>query len=264
MNAYIFDIDGVITDLFKKEVTEPKILEHIKKLLEEGNFVAFNTGRSFSWTQEKVLAPLLELASDKTLFKNLFVVCEFGNVLAYFEEEKFQEKALDDPLPEDLLKKVVGLMEGKETMFLDNSKKTMISIEMKEAVDADQFAKDAEEVKSNITDLLTSDEYMDMNLVVSSNQIAIDVMYEDAGKALGAERIEDFMLAHGFNIETMYMFGDNVSDLEMAGHFAESRPVVFIFVGEKEKIDEEKYTFEIVYPSEKYTAGTLEFLEGKK
>lgn len=46
--AWIFDVDGVITSLQGKKVTEPQILDHIAKKPEAGEPVAFNTGRSWS------------------------------------------------------------------------------------------------------------------------------------------------------------------------------------------------------------------------
>lgn len=76
--AWIFDIDGVVTNPSEKKVTEPQILDHIANKLKNGEPVAFNTTRSSSWLIEYVITPLLQMVEDKNVLENFIAVGEKG------------------------------------------------------------------------------------------------------------------------------------------------------------------------------------------
>lgn len=259
MNAWIFDVDGVLVDPVQKKV-DNNILPMLVKILENDDFLTLNTGRSFAWTQEKILSPLSELVTNKDLFKNIFVVCEMGNVLVTFANKEWEKKLLDNPLPEELQAQVRTLAEEyKDSVFYDTSKETMISVEMKDGYDIKKFQEVVKAIEEKVEEILRTS-YHSMELRVDATQIALDIQYEDAGKQLGAERIEDFMLAHGIKPEEIYTFGDSPSDSQMAEGLQEKYKVTFVYVGDKAKLDTDNLTCEIVYPTEKFTKGTLEFL----
>ena len=67
MNLYVFDVDGVLTDPIKKQ-SNKKLLIELSRILKNGNILAFNTGRSLSWVQERILNNLFELVGNKALF----------------------------------------------------------------------------------------------------------------------------------------------------------------------------------------------------
>lgn len=259
MISYIFDVDGVITDPVSKDANQD-VLKHILKILEKGDFVALNTGRSFSWTKDKILTPLIEKVQDSSILKNMFIVCEFGNVLARFENNEFVKRVLDDPLPEDLQEKMKKLAaQFSDSLFYDESKETMISLEMKDGFDVEKFEPIMKDLEEKVSKIVNT-EYVNLELRVETNQIALDIQYDDAGKHLGAERIEDFMLENMLKPSIIYMFGDNPTDSQMAEELQGTYEVKFIYVGDKSKLDTEKLTCDIIYPVAKYTAGTLEFL----
>lgn len=260
MNAWVFDIDGVITDPATK-IADEKILKHIPILLEKGYFVALNTGRSFTWTEEKILTPLIKNVQDLSMLKNMFIVCEFGNVLASFHNESFKKRILDDPLPEDLQKKVISIAsEFAESLSFDDSKETMISFEMHDGFEVEKFEPIIKSLEEKINNILQTD-YVDLNLRVETNQIALDILYEDAGKHLGAERIEDFMLEHSIKPKVIFMLGDNPSDSQMAEELQGAYPVRFVYVGDEKKLNRDNLTCDVIFTKSKYTLGTLEFLE---
>lgn len=259
MNAWIFDVDGVLTDPITKKPDE-KVLKHLGSLLQEGEFVALNTGRSFSWTNDSILSQLSNYVLDEKHFEKFFVVCEKGNVLANFEKGKWVKKVLDDSLPKPLQDEVAEITkEYSESMFIDTSKETMISIEMKDGFDIDTYSDRQKSVYPKIETILVK-KYREMELIIDPSQISLDIQYEDAGKHLGAERIEDFMMENGIKPEKVYMFGDSSSDVQMASELEGSYQVVFIFVNEKSKLKNTPMC-EVVYTKEKFTKGTLEFLE---
>ena len=84
--AWIFDIDGVVTNPSEKKVSEPQILVHIANKLKAGEPVAFNTGRSSSWLIERVISPLLELIEDKNILQNFIAVSEKGGCWVTFDK----------------------------------------------------------------------------------------------------------------------------------------------------------------------------------
>lgn len=264
MNTWIFDVDGVLSNLEDK-ITDPEILKHIADLLKNGNAIALNTGRSFSTIEETVLRPLEKLIIDKTHLKNMFIVCEMGNVLGSFKDGAFHKQLLDDPILPELSDQIREMVEKdfSAAMFFDESKETMLSIEVKDGFDLEIYKKAQDTLHEKITALLLSNKYLQMNLVIGRNPIAIDIQYEDAGKHLGAERIEDWMMAEGIKPETIYMIGDSPSDSKMAEELQNTYSVIFVFVGEKEKLDTDRLMCEIVYTKEKYNKGTLEFLKSK-
>ena len=49
MKAYIFDVDGVITSPYEKQVKENELLRIIAEKLKNSEPVAFNTGRTIQW-----------------------------------------------------------------------------------------------------------------------------------------------------------------------------------------------------------------------
>lgn len=257
MDAYIFDVDGVITDPVTKTANSD-VLKKIAALLET-DFIALNTGRSFSWVEEKILSPLSEITQDSSLYKNLFIVCEKGNVLAQLENDSWQKNLLDDPLPEEIQEKIKQLAkEHSESMFFDESKETMISVEMNDGFDVATYRKFQKELHNKAQELLEA-KYHDMEFIIDPSTISLDIQYEDAGKQLGAERIEDYMLSKGIKVDKMYMFGDSQSDTDMAQALQDSHTVIFIYVGEG-KLYADKLTCEVVYADQKFTAGTLEYL----
>lgn len=263
MNAWFFDIDGVITDP-KHKTVEKKVLDHILKILKQGNFVAFNTGRSFSWTEEKILTQLLKAEQDKSIFTNMFVVCEKGNVLGSWANDAWNKRLLDDPLPKKLHEQMKVLAsEFADSVFFDDSKETMITFEMHEGFDVQKFGKIIEELEQKVKNIVQSPEFADMELRIDPSYIDLDIQYEDAGKHLGAERIEDFMLEHGIKPNIIYMLGDSPSDSEMAEELQGAYPIQFVYVGDEAKLNRDKLTCDVVVTTSKYTAGALEFLEKK-
>src|SRR3990167_214820 len=82
--AWIFDIDGVVTNPTKKKVKKLQILDHIAKRLQQGEPVIFNTGRSLPWTIERV--------NDKRVLENLFAAGEKGGTwLTFGQDGKIQQ-----------------------------------------------------------------------------------------------------------------------------------------------------------------------------
>src|SRR5688572_11074109 len=103
--AYLFDVDGVLTDPVEKRVIEPELLEYILKFLSQGNPVAFNTGRALEWTVEKVVTTLFTKAKDKDIFTRFIVIGEKGETWMVWDNEgrAYQETTEGLTMPQRLV-----------------------------------------------------------------------------------------------------------------------------------------------------------------
>src|SRR3989344_2543991 len=90
--AWIFDVDGVITDPEKKEVTNPQLFDELIKRLKKGEPVALATGRALEWVIKKIVNPLesriKENNSDISLLDNFYVSGEFGGSHLFYNKGK--------------------------------------------------------------------------------------------------------------------------------------------------------------------------------
>src|SRR5260221_12215853 len=146
MNAWIFDVDGVLSNLEARKIIEPSILPSVAKILTQGNLVAFNTGREPLWVKEHVISPLTPYLSDSKLLEHIFIAGEKGGVWEQFGQEETIDAEL--VLPASLRDKIRKLIanEYSDCMFFVQRKKTMISIEMLPEVSFSYFHTRQEEL----------------------------------------------------------------------------------------------------------------------
>src|SRR3989338_2055506 len=141
--SWIFDIDGVVTNPTEKKIKKLQILDHIAERLQQREPVIFNTGRSLSWVIEKVLNPLIKKIKDKKLLENLFIVGEKGGTwLTFGRDGKIQQhKDSSISAPTSLQQKIKNLVKRKylHSMFYDETKQTMISVEMHDNYDLEEY-----------------------------------------------------------------------------------------------------------------------------
>lgn len=55
MNAYLFDVDGVITDPVEKKITKPELVSILTSKLENGTPCSFISGRGIDWLRTHVM-----------------------------------------------------------------------------------------------------------------------------------------------------------------------------------------------------------------
>lgn len=264
-NAWVFDVDGVITDPQKKEITEPEILEEIVKRLERGGTVALNTGRSLSWLLDRVVNPLLQKTTDlKKLANNLFAVGEFGGTWLSINEDGTTKQHIDDSIviPQFLRQQVKTLIENGylDSMFYDDSKITMITTEMKDGYSIDKYRKYQKELINELSDLVKSNN-LSKEFVIHYDIIATNIMSKKVSKRFAVERIMKWLKEINTQPEKFITFGDSTSDIPMAEQIDSLEfPVEFVYVG-KENINPSRYPFPIRQTRNKFEKGTLEFLK---
>ena len=159
------------------------------------------------------------------------------------------------------MKKIRELIELKysSSMFYDETKKTMISIEMNEGMSIDVYKKIQKLLINDLSQIIKQSS-LGKNLKIDTPTIAADVMNKHVGKGFAVHRIVDWLKEKKINPKQIFAFGDSMSDLLMAEKFYELGFLIeFVFVG-NQQIQQSEYKFPIIYTTAKFEKGTLEFL----
>ena len=267
MKAYLFDVDGVLSDPVEKQVTEVGLFDQIIQLLQNQQPVALNTGRSTQWLMERFVARLLEKISDTAILTNFMIIGEKGGTWITFDETSAMHhgKAKDIAIPEAINKTVAKLVEQKysDSMFFDSTKETMLSVEMLDGFDIDTFHKRRVTFMEDLADMLKKEKLMEKYKIDPSN-ISTDVESIKAGKALGADRFLQFLDEKKIYPSEFETFGDSESDFAMSDELYKRRKKVkMIYVGDRNKLGEITKEYSIEYVGG-FTQGTLNYLQNHK
>lgn len=278
--AFIFDVDGVITDPKEKRITQENILGAISEKLEKGSPIALNTGRSNDWMIERVILPLKGKAKHGSL-SNFFAVGEKGLTWAAFNEngelvqgifdrqgrriEGFDLSAFLDETTVQHFQRIVpevkALTEGKysHSTFFDSTKKAMISTEMHDGYNHEDFEAEQSEFVQHLKKLLEKERLSD-RLRIDPTTIATDIQIPEAGKHLGAKRILEWLKSRNINPAHFITLGDSSSDLEMADEIHEQdKSVDFWYVNPDKPLQVEK-PYNVKVSKRAFSEGTLELL----
>lgn len=262
--AFLFDVDGVITNPKEKKVTELEIIDTISEQLKKGNIVAFNTGRSTDWAIRNVFPHMLKRASGDNHFKNLFIVGEKGGTWAEYKDgqwEHFRDETLS--IPEDV--KTEAKKMAAEEPFASiggelDPKVSMYSWEMVDGMDITEYQKKRAPLLEAYEKLI-KDKGLEDQFKVDATTIAIDIENKHVGKHLGAQRVLDWMKAKQLNAEHFITLGDSASDITMADHLDKAgKKVDFVFVGGKGKLNTTR-SFPIHETQNAFGEGTREYLD---
>lgn len=260
--AWIFDADGVITDIKQEKITQPLILESIIKILENEEPVAFNTGRGIDWVEKVVLYPLKNKISNSEILQNLFVVAEGGGVWATFNKDYSLNLKIDESviMPVDLDQKVRNLVLNKYSKSMRyEDKKTMITTKIKEGYPIEEFNRLQIEMIKDLQKLIDDFDLVN-ELKVDISTIGTSIIHKTTGKDKGVELILEWLKEKGVTPKRFLAFGDSNSDIPMAEKIYESGySVELVYVG-KNELPKENYPFKVTKTKNKFTKGTLEFL----
>lgn len=264
MKCYIFDLDGVLTHLSEKKVTQTELFGKIEDLLNKGEVVALNTGRSLDFIEKEIFLPLVDQILNKSLLERFLAVGEKGGVWSDVKNGEIElEKDLELVLPEELKQKVIKLIESKysESMFFDYTKYTMISLEMTTSYDMEKYQSIQKELTKDLENILKSLGLSD-EFKLDPTLTACDIQKKYAGKDLGVRRIIAWLDIRGLKPEEFISFGDSKADIEMAEElYKTGKPVTFVFVGPEEYVKDKNFPFKLIVTREKFEPGTLEYLK---
>lgn len=229
----LLDIDGPIASPVTRTIAIPSIVENLVLLAAAGIPIAFITGRSDSFVREQVVAPLI--AAGLPAGARMFGVCEKGAVWFPIDSAGMGEVSIDKSvaLPEDYvaeLRQLVATDHG-DTMFFDDTKHAMISIEQRTDVPHSSYvaaqpamneAAFAALVRHGLGarfgDREVPDARGEVPFRVDPTVISTDVESVRLDKDRGAERALAFFTASGPLPRLWRSVGDSRSDYLMADH----------------------------------------------
>ena len=258
-----YDVDGVLTDPREKIVIHEEIFDEIVAQLERGEPVCFNTGRSDSWVMERVAATILERIQDTSVLSNLIIVGEKGGTWTTFNQngEPVHSAVETISVPSELKNRVRTLINDKysDVMFFDESKETMISVEMVDGYDLASFTERQKEFVRDIQSILV-ETGTDSIYRIDPTTIATDVESPNVGKALGSDRFIEFLKSRGVKADAFETFGDSASDAAMADELVRrGQEAEFVYVGNKPESVQRKADYPVREVAG-FSGGTLDFL----
>lgn len=263
--ALLFDVDGVLTHPSKKRVTNPALFDELIGRLTSGEYIALNTGRSTTWLATNFLAPLLDRVEDPAILSRLFCVGEKGGTWATISPDKRVSHGKVDSiaLPEDLKKQVEDLVTTKYAgyMFYDATKETMISVEMVDGGDIEEFQHQQQMFAADVQAILHKLE-KEKSYRVDATTIATDIENPHVSKALGARRFIEYLKSQDTDYASAQFeaYGDSPSDTAMGDELARLKlDTTFVFVGNPAKLAETSPYYPVV-KSEGYDDATLRYL----
>lgn len=226
--ALLADVDGPICNPDAKSITDARIIPALLSLLENNVPVVFNTGRSAHFVEHNVFAPLL--ARNASHLHLLHAVCEKGVVWISLTDEGGIKHHIDQAIsvPPQLHPLIRELVDRKyaSTMFYDETKESMVSVERRHDVDdatykAAQapFINDLEELirENGYTYTFASDNSeVTADLQLDPSIISVDIESPNVGKDLGAARAYEMLQTENALPQKWWTIGDSRTDYAMA------------------------------------------------
>ena len=234
----LFDVDGPIASPVSRSIAIPSILDDLVSLAAIGVPIAFITGRSDAFIRDEVIAPLLENGlgdAFSTGKVRMFCVFEKGAVWATVGPDGLGEITVDESvaLPAASVDAVRDLVTASysDTMFFDETKRAMISVEQRVDVVADVYRPEQPRFQEEAYDLLVGqglglrygerealDARGDVPFRVDPTIISTDIESVLLDKDRGAERALEYFASLGDLPTRWRSIGDSRSDYLMADH----------------------------------------------
>jgi hypothetical protein len=264
--AWLFDVDGVLTEPELKTVREPALFDELIRRLARGEPVGTNTGRSLTFLSTGLLDPLEARVADRRLLRGLIAIGERGSAWVTYGDDGVRTEHLDaaTPLPRALHAEVRALLQRPDlaaVMFFDDTKRTMISTELRPGKTIAEYEGPQRALVAELHAMLArhglTDQYR-----VDPTSIATDIEYRGVGKAYGAAKFAAMLEARGIRPVRYVCFGDSLSDYDMLEALtARGDRAELIFVGEPDQL-RERDTRAVTFVRPLYDQGTLNYLRG--
>lgn len=254
MTAYLFDIDGVLTDLDKRQLSKQGIIDHIETKLSEGAIIGLISGRALSWIEKRILSVI------RTRSEQLYISAEFGGMTETFQGGKQHIVTNHDfALPKDLYMNLEKIgKQFEEYVFVDHGKKTQFTVEATYKKPESVYRSHKKEIGEVLQKAISG--YPQLEVLV--DLLGTTVKHKMANKKFATSQFLIWMSEHHQEPEQFYAFGDSIADLEIGEELSHhNKKVTFIFVGNNEHINPSHFAFPIYFTKNKYDEGTIEFLE---
>jgi hydroxymethylpyrimidine pyrophosphatase-like HAD family hydrolase len=262
--AWLFDVDGVLTEPEHKTVREPALFDELIRRLARGEPVGTNTGRSLTFLEAEVLDPLEARVPDRRLLHGLIAIGERGSAWATYDADGTRTEHIDartpfSPALADEVRALVQRPDFARVMFFDETKRTMISTELWPGKTIAEFAEPQRALVAELHAMLARHGLADQ-FRVDPTSIATDIEYRGAGKGFGAIGFAEKLEARGIRPARYVCFGDSRSDYDMLeALLARGDRAELVFVGEPDQLAGRDMRF-VTFIEPLYAPGTLAYL----
>ena len=232
----LLDVDGPIASPIERRIAIDSIVSDLVTLAAAGIPIAFVTGRSDAFMRSQVVARLVQSGSDHgglDAHAHVFGVFEKGGCWAPVTPNGLGELEIDQALaiPVAVRAAVEGLARERyaETMFVDDAKRVMISLEARVDVSPADYQAAQSRYQDEVFALLEGlglgvryGAQVRPNLDgavpwrIDPTIISTDVESVLLDKDRGADRALDWFAARGVSAERWWSVGDSRSDYLMA------------------------------------------------
>lgn len=263
--AYLFDVDGPLSDPHERMVVEDGLFDEIIGRLETGAPIGLNSGRSIAWLEQQVISQLVEKVEDKSILERLVVIGEKGGSWLTFDAkgEPTYGKVESISIPEELAANVNGLVAGKYANIVGDldPKETMLSLEMLPGYDLSVFRSEQGTLVDDLQRIL-QEMNLDRQYKVDPTTIAVDIESPYVGKDLGADRFLQHLADLGLKPEHIDTFGDSASDAAMTAELVRrGHSSRLIYVGPSSGIAAQP-DYPVVHVGD-FSQGTLRYLQAE-
>ncbi len=232
----LFDVDGPIASPVTRTIAIRSIVTDLVSMTAAGVPIAFITGRSGDFIRNQVVDPLCRAGLGEALEEHgarMFGVFEKGGAWAPITGDGMGEVTVDESVAFDD-RAVDGIRElvrarFADTMFFDETKRAMISVEQRTDVDAATYAEAQARFQDAAFDLLAGlgvglrygdrvapDASGAVPYRIDPTIISTDIESVLLDKDRGARRAFDYFAARGPLPQRWRSIGDSRSDYKMA------------------------------------------------
>ncbi|MFO7689220.1 MAG: hypothetical protein R6W83_01470 [Cryobacterium sp.] len=233
----LLDVDGPIASPITRTISTPSIVADLVLLAAANVPIAFITGRSDAFISEQVIAPLLAAGLPEQM--RMYGVCEKGAVWFAITAAGMGELSVDGAvaLPPAVVSEVRQLVAEQfaDTMFFDETKLAMISVEQRVDVDRESYLSAQVRFNDAAFDILSRhgvgvrldgrvwhDAAGQVPFRIEPTIISTDIESVLLDKNHAAERALAFFAQSGALPRLWRSVGDSRSDYRMADHLHEA------------------------------------------
>ncbi len=234
----LFDVDGPIASPITRTINVRSIVTDLVAMTAAGVPIAFITGRSGDFIRNQVVTPLCDAGLRDALDEHgarMFGVFEKGGAWAPITGDGMGEVTVDETVAfgAEAVDGIRNLVRERyaDTMFFDETKRAMISVEQRTDVDADTYAAAQARFQDDAFTLLTAqgvglrygdrtapDANGELPFRIDQTIISTDIESVLLDKDRGAQRALDYFAKLGPLPRRWRSIGDSRSDYKMADY----------------------------------------------
>lgn len=250
----LLDVDGPIASPVERRIAIPSITRDLVVLANLGVPVVFNTGRSDVFVRDEIVKPMLVAGLEPDA--RVYGVCEKGAVwfaatLNHFDGVNVEQSVAVPPIISDDVHELVQ-DEYSDTMFWDDTKRAMVSVEARTDVAASDYLDARVRFDERVFELIAGRRVgvvmgdrrsgETVTLRIDRSIIATDVESVTLGKDLGAQRALTLLAASGALPSLWRTVGDSRTDYAMADYLhAHGYDVAHVDVRPADGVPEKPY-----------------------